>query len=183
MRAGYSAIACGLTTPRALHTWPLQHQQGPHEGSHCTPAGKEPYPSATRTPTLSPATPRTPTPSSASTRTPHTSSTSGRTLRSLSPRTTLPSNPCQDHFRAGYNIYTRREIRLLARPQACRLDRRELTLRRLPRLTSLPGGNTACSSWGAHSYRGGNQRLEPWLSRPASLHDYQRDARALKDSP
>jgi hypothetical protein len=62
-------------------------------------------------------------------------------------------------------------------------DRGELTLRRLPRLTSLPGGNTACSSWGAHSDRGGNQRLRPWLSRPASLHDYQRDARALRNSP
>jgi hypothetical protein len=47
----------------------------------------------------------------------------------------------------------------LARPQARRLDRRELTLRRLPRLTSLPGGNTACSSWGAHSNRGGNRAL------------------------
>jgi hypothetical protein len=85
--------------------------------------------------------------------------------------------------RLGYNIYTRREICLLAIPQARRLDRRELTLRRLPRLTSLPGGNTACSSWGAHSNRGGNQRLQPWLSRPASLYDYQRDARALRDGP
>jgi hypothetical protein len=75
------------------------------------------------------------------------------------------------------------KICLLARPQACRLDRRELTLRHLPRLTPVPGGNTACSSWGAHSYRGGNQRLQPWLSRPASLHDYQRDARALGDGP
>jgi hypothetical protein len=48
--------------------------------------------------------------------------------------------------RPGYNIYTRREIRLLARPEARRPDRWELTLRRLPRLTSLPGGNTASSS-------------------------------------
>jgi hypothetical protein len=47
----------------------------------------------------------------------------------------------------------------------------------------VPGGNTACSSWGAHSYRGGNQRLQPWLSRSASLHDYQRDVRALGDGP
>jgi hypothetical protein len=61
--------------------------------------------------------------------------------------------------RLGYNIYTRRKICLLARPQARRLDRWELALRRLRRLTSLPGGNTACSSWGAHPYRGGNQRF------------------------
>jgi hypothetical protein len=60
-------------------------------------------------------------------------------------RATLVRTSC----RLGYNIYTRQKICLLARPQACRLDRRELTLRRLPRLTSLPGGNTACSSWGA----------------------------------
>jgi hypothetical protein len=32
----------------------------------------------------------------------------------------------------GYNIYTRRQIRLLDGPQARRPDRRELTLRRLP---------------------------------------------------
>jgi hypothetical protein len=37
MRAGYSAIACRLPTPRALHAWPLQRQQGPHEGSPYTP--------------------------------------------------------------------------------------------------------------------------------------------------
>jgi hypothetical protein len=49
-------------------------------------------------------------------------------------------------FWAGYNIHTCREIRLLARPQARRLDRWELTLRRLPRLASLPGGNTTRSS-------------------------------------
>jgi hypothetical protein len=36
-------------------------------------------------------------------------------------------------------------------------DRRKLTSCRLPRLTSLPGGNTTCSSSGAHSYRGGNR--------------------------
>jgi hypothetical protein len=63
-----------------------------------------------------------------------------------------------------YNIYTRREIRLLARPQACRPDRRGLTLRRLPRLASLPGGNTTGSSRGAHSNRGGDYRLQPRLS-------------------
>jgi hypothetical protein len=34
--------------------------------------------------------------------------------------------------RPGYNIYTRRQIRLLARPQAHRPDRREFTLHRLP---------------------------------------------------
>jgi hypothetical protein len=37
MRAGYSAIACRLPTPRALHTWPPQRQQGPREGSHYPP--------------------------------------------------------------------------------------------------------------------------------------------------
>jgi hypothetical protein len=37
VRAGYSAIACGLPTPRALHTWPPQCQQGPLEGPHYTP--------------------------------------------------------------------------------------------------------------------------------------------------
>jgi hypothetical protein len=42
--------------------------------------------------------------------------------------------------------YTRRQIRLLARPQARRPNRWELTLRRLPRLTSLSGGNTASAS-------------------------------------
>jgi hypothetical protein len=49
-------------------------------------------------------------------------------------------------IRPGYNIYTRRQIRLLARPQARILDRQELTLRRLPRLTAVPGGNTASSN-------------------------------------
>jgi hypothetical protein len=44
MRAGYSAIACGLPTTRALHTWPSQRQQGPHEGSHYTSGRKEPVP-------------------------------------------------------------------------------------------------------------------------------------------
>jgi hypothetical protein len=42
------------------------------------------------------------------------------------------------------------------RPQASRPDRRELTLCRLPRLASLPGGNTTSSSGGAHSNRGGD---------------------------
>jgi hypothetical protein len=36
MRAGYRAIVCGLPTPRALPLRPLQRQQGPCEGSHCT---------------------------------------------------------------------------------------------------------------------------------------------------
>jgi hypothetical protein len=39
-----------------------------------------------------------------------------------------------------------REIRLLARPQAHEPDRRRLTLRRLPRLTPITGGNTTCPS-------------------------------------
>jgi hypothetical protein len=53
-------------------------------------------------------------------------------------RTTL----IRTDFWAGYNVHTRREIRLLTRPQARRPDRWELTLRRLPRLASHPGGNT-----------------------------------------
>jgi hypothetical protein len=67
-------------------------------------------------------------------------------------------------YRPGYNIYTRQEIRLLPRPQACRPDRRELTLRRLPRLASLLGGNTTISSRGAHSNKGGDYRLQSRLS-------------------
>jgi hypothetical protein len=49
-------------------------------------------------------------------------------------------------FWVSYNIHTRREIRLLARPQARRPDKRGLTLRRLPRLAPVPGGNTTRSS-------------------------------------
>jgi hypothetical protein len=120
-------------------------------------AGKEIVPSMTMTPTPSPSTTRTPTLSLASTRTPPTSSTSSRTLMSQVREQHYRATPVRTSFRPGYNIHTRREIRLLARPQARRPDRRELTLRRLPRLTSLPGGNTACSRWGAHSDRGDNQ--------------------------
>jgi hypothetical protein len=47
---------------------------------------------------------------------------------------------------------------------ACRPDRRELTLHRLPRLASLPGGNTTSSNRGAHSNRGGDYRLQSRLS-------------------
>jgi hypothetical protein len=43
-------------------------------------------------------------------------------------------------LRAGYNIYTGWQIRLLARPQARRPDKWRLTLRRLHRLTPVPGG-------------------------------------------
>jgi hypothetical protein len=85
-------------------------------------------------------------------------------------------------YRLGYNIYTRREIRLLARPQARRPDRRELTLRRLPRLESLPGGHTTSSSRRAHSNRGGDYRLLSRLSRSSSLHEYQRDAGTFRDT-
>jgi hypothetical protein len=76
-------------------------------------------------------------------------------------------------YRPGYNIYTRREIRLLARLQAYRPDRREVTLRRLPRLASLPGGNTTSSSRGAHFNRGGDYRLRSRHSRSPSLHGYR----------
>jgi hypothetical protein len=47
------------------------------------------------------------------------------------------------------------KIRLLARPQAYRPDRREFTIPRLPRLASLPGGNTPSSNKGAYSNRDG----------------------------
>jgi hypothetical protein len=56
---------------------------------------RSPYLSTTRTLTPPPAELRTPTPSPSSTRIPHTSSTSGRTQRSLSPKTTPLSIPCQ----------------------------------------------------------------------------------------
>jgi hypothetical protein len=85
-------------------------------------------------------------------------------------------------YRPGYNIYTCREIRLLARPQGCRPDRRELTLRRLPRLASLPGGSAIISSGGAHSNKGGDYRLQSRLSRSSSLHDYQRDVGTFRDT-
>jgi hypothetical protein len=86
-------------------------------------------------------------------------------------------------YRPGYNIYTRREIRLLARLQACRPNRRELTLCRLPRLTSLPGGNTTSSSRGANSNRGGDYRLRSRHSRSPSLHGCQQDDGTLRDTP
>jgi hypothetical protein len=66
-------------------------------------AGKEPVPEYNSDSDTAPATLRTTTLSSSSTRILHTSSTSGRTQRIL----------------AGYNIHTGRQIRLLARPQAC----------------------------------------------------------------
>jgi hypothetical protein len=44
MRAGCSAIACGLPTPRALHAWPPQPLQGPHGAPSACRAGKEPVP-------------------------------------------------------------------------------------------------------------------------------------------
>jgi hypothetical protein len=49
-------------------------------------------------------------------------------------------------FRAGYNIHPCRKIRLLARSQARRPDKRGLMLRRLPRLAPVPEGNTTCPS-------------------------------------
>jgi hypothetical protein len=73
-------------------------------------------------------------------------------VRSLHDRATA----VRTSYWPGYNIYTRREIRLLARPQANRTDRRELTLRRLPRLAPFPGGNTIIYSRGAHSNRSGD---------------------------
>jgi hypothetical protein len=74
-------------------------------------------------------------------------------------------------------------FRLLARLQACRPDRRELTLRHLPRLASLPGKNTTRSSRGAHFNRGGNYRLRSRHSRSPSLHGCWRDAKTLLDTP
>jgi hypothetical protein len=40
MRAGYSAIVCGLPTPLALPIRPLQRHQGPREGLLCVPDRK-----------------------------------------------------------------------------------------------------------------------------------------------
>jgi hypothetical protein len=62
-------------------------------------------------------------------------------------------------YRLGHNIISRRKIRLLARLQARRPNRQQLTLRRLPRLTPLPGGNPASSNRGAYVNRGGDYRL------------------------
>jgi hypothetical protein len=64
--------------------------------------------------------------------------------------------------RSGYNIHACREIHLLARPQACWLDRRQLALHRLPQLASLPGGNTPSSNKGAYMNRGGDYWLRSW---------------------
>jgi hypothetical protein len=58
-------------------------------------AGKEPISEYNSDSDTAPPTLRTPTPSLSSTRIPHTSSTSGRTQRSLSPKTTPLSIPCQ----------------------------------------------------------------------------------------
>jgi hypothetical protein len=151
MRAGCSAIACGLSTPRALHAWPPQPQHSPHGGSLYTPGRHGARTRVQLRLRHRPATLQTPTPSPASTWTPHRSSTSSQTLRIPSPRTTLLSNPYQGWPLAGYNVHTCREIRLLARTQARRPDKWRLTLRRLPRLASFPEGNTACSSRGVHS--------------------------------
>jgi hypothetical protein len=137
----------GLPTPRALPIQPLQCQQGPCEGSHYV-TGRQ----GDRLRLHFGLQPRL------------------RLLLGLLLRVRLRIRPrrarvrnlhdrataVKTSYRPGYNIYTRREIRVLTRPQACRPDRRELTLRRLPRLTSLPGGNTIISSRGAHSNRGGD---------------------------
>jgi hypothetical protein len=44
MRAGYSSIACGLPTPRALHTWPSQRQQAHTKAPTTRRVRKEPVP-------------------------------------------------------------------------------------------------------------------------------------------
>jgi hypothetical protein len=54
----------------------------------------------------------------------------------------------------SYKIYSCRKILLLARSQARRPDRRQLMLRCLRRLTSLPEGNTAGPNRGAYVNRG-----------------------------
>jgi hypothetical protein len=133
-----SASNSNSTSPWAIACEPAaqpSHAVPPlHERSTCGPrilsrartgapssrrAGKEPVPDYNSDFDTAPATLRTPTLCPSSTRTPHTSSTSGQTLRIPSPRTTPLSIPCQAGHWAGYNIHTGREIRLLARPQAC----------------------------------------------------------------
>jgi hypothetical protein len=145
----------------------------------------------------SPTAPQTPTPPPATTRTSPMSPTSGS-----EPEPECGYNICQDNcqdrvwlelhdrtttvrtsYRSGYNIHTRREIRLLARLQACRPDRQELTLCRLPRLTSLPGGNTTSSGRRAHSNKGSDYRLQSRHPRSPSLHGCRRDTRTLRDPP
>jgi hypothetical protein len=151
MRAGYSAIACGLTTPRALHAWPSQRQQGPHGGSLFASGWQgartrvqlglrhRPRPRFGLQPPL-------------------------RLLLGLRVRVRLRVGPKGSrvrgqHYRApliraglwaSHNIHTCREIRLLARSQACGPDKWRLTLRRLPRLAPVPGGNTTCPSRFVH---------------------------------
>jgi hypothetical protein len=87
-----------------------------------------------------------------------------RLLLGLLLRVILRVGPCRARIRGhhdwatavrasrwtGYNIHTWREIRLLARPQACRFDKRQLTLCRLSRCASLPGRNTPSSNRGAY---------------------------------
>jgi hypothetical protein len=166
----------------ALHVVPATSARPTRRLPQPTGPARNPYPSTTRTPTPPPATPRTPTPFRLllgfCVRVRLRVGPRGARVRGQLYRATPVRSSCQ----LGYNIHTRRKICLLARLQACRPDRRQLTLRRLPRLTSLPGGNTTRSSWGEHSHRGSIQRLQPWLSRSTSLHDY-RDARNLRHSP
>jgi hypothetical protein len=133
------AIACEPATEPSCLDFPL-HEHFPYDLCNTSKAHAKALTARWPARRSSPATPRTPTPTPATTQTPPTSSTSARTP-SPCPRTPRLSNRCQDQ--------------LLARLQACSPDRRELTLRCLPRLASLPGGNTTSSSEGAHFNRGG----------------------------
>jgi hypothetical protein len=98
MRAGYSAIACGLPTPRVLHMWPPQCQQGPHEGSHYTPGGKEPIPEYDSDSDTAPGYNSDSNPLFGFYSDSAYELTSGRALRIPSPRTTLLSNPYKDRL-------------------------------------------------------------------------------------
>jgi hypothetical protein len=133
-------IACESAPEPSCETAPL-HKHFPYglcnasrahvEALAARWAGKEMASATTQTPTLPPAT----------TQTLRTSSNSGRTLSSLvrgQHNRGIAVRPC---YRLGHYIYSCRKIRLLARSQAYRPDRWQLTLRCLPRFTSLLGGN------------------------------------------
>jgi hypothetical protein len=139
------AIACELAIEPSCADSPL------HGTSHTASASlagpmRMLFPCAGLGRRSSPTTTRTPTPSPATTRTPPTIRLWGRPSRAQVRELHDGATAVRTCLLPGYNIYTHRQIRLLARPQACKPDKRELTLRRLPRLTSLPGGNSASSS-------------------------------------
>jgi hypothetical protein len=148
-------IACERAPEPSCETTPL-HEHFPYENCNSSRAhvealaarqtGKEIASEYSSDSTSHPAT----------TRTLRTSSTSGRTQPSPSPRSTQPRNRCQALLPVWSYIYSCWKICVLARSQACRPDGRQLTLRRLPRHTSLPKEDPIGSKRGAYSHRGGN---------------------------